>query len=289
MLAEANRVLALVRDTASTDATTSMWSNVDSNFGAVTAGSIARRIWTNLFLRHFVEPPGRPGVESSHPRYFFSHTYGWIDGQHFFGFIDYAERHFARLGDRQQAFEAATQQGVQIERDQQRVRDYVVAGASPDSGPLRHMQVRPPNTPAFLAPQATYGAFAGIGASVYAGASLSGTESEIFNQLDITQLLKFWTDAAKSAWTYEDIVSDQLGTRFFFTHGATINAAPVASRESAFLSALSSFFSNIGVEDDQAVVDRKAVEWGLPGVERFLAPRMDEASARRRHPGLFSL
>lgn len=289
VLAEATRVLALVRDPASTDATTRMWSNVASNFSAVTAGSIARRIWTNLFLRHFTEPPSRPGVESIHPRYFYSSTYGWIDGQHFFGFIDYAERHLARLGDRQQAFDAATRQGVEIESDQQSVRDYVVAGAAPDPGPMRHLQVRPPNTPLFRAPQATYGALAGIAASTYAGVKLSGTESELFDQLDSSQRVKFWTDAAKSAWTYEDIVSDQLGTRFFFAHGATINALPVASRESAFLSALTSFFSVIGVENDQAAVDRRAVEWGLPGVERFLAPRMDEASARRRYPELFSL
>lgn len=289
MVTEATRVLALVRDPASADATTRMWSNVPSNFGAVTAGSIARRIWTNLFLRHFTEPPSRPGVESVHPRYFYSRTYGWIDGQHFFGFIDYAERHYVRLGDRQQAFDAATAQGVQIENDQQTARDYVIAGAAPDPGPLRLLQVRPPNTPLFRAPQATYGALAEAAASAYASARLSGTESELFNQLDSGQRVKFWTDAAKSAWTYEDIVSDQLGTQFFFSHGVRINATPAASREAAFVSALRSFFSGIGVENDQAVVDRAAMDWGLPGVERFLAPKMDEATTRRRYPGLFTL
>jgi hypothetical protein len=176
---------------------------------------------------------------------------------------------------------------VKIEEDQQRVRDYVVAGASPDPGPPRLLQVRPPNTPLFRAPQATYGAFANMAASMAAFVALGGTESELFGQLDSSQRVKFWSDAAKSAWTYEDIISDQLGTRFFFTHGPAINAVPEASRPAAFLAALNSYFSAIGVENNQAVVDQQAIQWGLPGVERFLAPHMDEATARGRHPELF--
>lgn len=286
VLAEVDRVLALVRDPTSADDTTRMWSNVASNFGGVTTGTIARRIWTNLFLRHFTEP--RSGMESIHPRYFYSSTYGWIDGQHFFGFIDYAERHFVDLGDRQRAFDAATRHGIQIETEQQLVRDYVVPGASPDPGVLRHLQVRPPNTPLFRAPQATYGAFAGMAASIYAGVRLSGTDGELFAQLDAPQRVKFWSDAAKSAWTYEDIVSDQLGTRFFFAHGPTINALPDSARPAAFRAALVTFFGSIGVENSQSVVDAQARAWGLPGVERFLAPQMDEAENRRRHPDLFT-
>ena len=57
MIREVERVLTL--STASKDETTRMWSDVASNFGDITAGSIARRVWTNLFLRHFVRA-GKP-------------------------------------------------------------------------------------------------------------------------------------------------------------------------------------------------------------------------------------
>lgn len=289
MIGEVERVLALTRDTKSKDETTRMWSNADSNFGEVTAGSIARRVWTNLFLRHFVEPESRPGVESRFPRYMYSRSFGWIDAQHFFGFIDYAERHYQRTQDRQKAFDAATAQGVQIEKDQQKVRDYIVAGQSPDPGGFRIMQVRPPNTPLFRAPQATYGAIAGLAANVVAGVTLSGTEGELFGMLSKNQKVKFWTDSAKSAFTYEDIPSDQLGTRFFFQHGIAINARPAAERETAFRSALQSFFSDNAIVDDQAEVDRQAERWGLPGVERFLTSRPSEADVRTKYPSLFTL
>jgi hypothetical protein len=292
MIREVERVLTLPRNTNSTDPTTRMWSNVQSNFGAVTAGSIARRVWTNLFLRHFVEPDSRPGVESLFPRYMYSTSFGWIDAQHFFGFIDYAERHYQATGDRQRAFDASTAQGIEIERDQQRVRDHVIAGASPDPGAWRLMQVRPPNTPLFRAPQAVYGAAALAAANVVAGVSLSGTEGELFSMLNDRQRVKFWTDSAKSAFTYEDIVSDQLGTRFFFQHGIAINAVNALGpdvREIAFRSALRTFFAANGIVNDQAEVDRQAVRWGLPGVERFLTSRPSEADIRARHPSLFTL
>jgi len=289
MIREVERVLTLTRDTASKDETTRMWSNVASNFGDVTAGSIARRVWTNLFLRHFVEPESRPGVESQFPRYMYSQSFGWIDAQHFFGFIDYAERHYQQTGDRQKAFDAATAQGVKIEEDQQKVRDYIVAGQSPDPGGFRIMQVRPPNTPLFRAPQAAYGAVAGLAANVVAGVTLSGTEGELFGMLSKDQKVKFWTDSAKSAFTYEDIPSDQLGTRFFFQYGIVINARPPAEREIAFRSALQSFFSENAIVDDQAEVDRQAKRWGLPPVERFLTSRPSEADVRAKYPSLFTL
>lgn len=289
MIREVERVLTLTRDTASKDETTRMWSNVASNFGDVTAGSIARRVWTNLFLRHFVEPESRPGIESQFPRYLYSGSFGWVDAQHFFGFIDYAERHYQKTGDRQKAFDAATAQGVKIEEDQQKVRDYVVAGQSPDPGAFGLMQVRPPNTPLFRAPQATYGALAGLAANIVAGVALSGTEGELFGMLGEDQRVKFWTDSAKSAFTYEDIPSDQLGTRFFLQYGIAINARPAAEREIAFRSALQSFFSESAIVDDQAEVDRQAVRWGLPGVERFLTSRPSEANVRAKYPSLFTL
>jgi hypothetical protein len=289
MITEVERVLTLVRDTTSADRVTQMWSNVDSNFGAVTAGSIARRIWTNLFLRHFVDPESRPGVESRFPRYLYSRTFGWIDAQHFFGFIDYAEGHYRKTGDRQKAFDASTKQGIQIEKDQQTIRDYVVAMHSPDPGPARYMQVRPPNTPFFRAPVATYGALAQAAASVVAGFKMDETQGELFSQLDASQRSKFWVDSAKSAFTYEDIPSDQLGTIFFFQHGIAINRLPVAQRETAFRQALWVFFGNNQVINDQAELDREAMRWGLPGVERFLAPHLSEADVRARYPSLFVL
>src|ERR1041384_579232 len=88
---EAERVLAMTREVDAADPVQRKWSRTASNFGLVTAGTIARRIWTNMFLRHFEEPDSAPGTESVYPRYFFAPSYGWIDAQHFFGFIDYAQ------------------------------------------------------------------------------------------------------------------------------------------------------------------------------------------------------
>jgi hypothetical protein len=198
MISEVERVIALTRDTQSSDETTRLWSQVSSNFGEVTAGSIARRVWSNLFLRHFVEPESRPGVESRFPRYMYSRSFGWIDAQHFFGFIDYAERHYVDTGSRQQTFDRATAQGIKIERDQQRVRDYIIAGQSPDPRLPRGMQIQPPNTPLFRAPQAAYGAAARMAADTYAGVALSGTEGELFGLLNTQQRGKFWTDSANA-------------------------------------------------------------------------------------------
>ena len=170
------------------------------------------------------------------------------------------------------------------------MRDYIVAGQSPDPGGFRIMQVRPPNTPLFRAPQATYGALAGLAANAVASFKLWGTtEGELLRMLSENQKVKFWTDSAKSAFTYEDIPSDQLGTRFFFQYGIVINARPPAEREIAFRSALQSFFSESGIVDDQAEVDRQAKRWGLPGVERFLTSRPSEADVRTKYPSLFTL
>ena len=107
--------------------------------------------------------------------------------------------------------------------------------------------------------------------------------------LNERQRVKFWTDSAKSAFTYEDIVSDQLGTRFFFQHGIAINSRPLAEREVAFRAALQTFFAGNGIVNDQAEVDRQGLRWGLPGVERFLTSRPSEADIRARYPSLFNL
>ena len=286
LVREAERVLSLARDTSAADEQTRKWSNVGSNFGEKTAGSIARRIWTYIFLRHFTEPEVR-ATESAHPRYFYSRTYGWVDGQHFFGFIDYAQQATAGR-TRAEAFDSATDRGFGIERNQQRVRDYVMLqrrGA--DDPTLRLMQVRPPNTPAFRAPVAVAGAVAREGALAYAALTLDGTEGELFSQLNGGQQDKFLNDSAMSAWTFEDPTSNQLGIRFYFQHGERINALAEAARETAFSAALRTFFSSIGVVEDQAELDTLAEH--LPGRERYEAPHTTEDRERAAHPELYRL
>ena len=177
MLREAERILATARDPKSTDELTKLWSQVGSNFPATpTAGTIARRVWTHLFLRHFTEPDPRGGVESSHPRYFYSKAYGWVDGQHFFGFIDFAEQQLAATPtDPDAAFAAATAEGIKIEDRQQKIRDWVILGAPPAQNPTwRLMQVRPPNTSLFRSPQMVAGAAAYQAANLATSALLTG-------------------------------------------------------------------------------------------------------------------
>jgi Domain of unknown function (DUF4157) len=288
MLREVDRVLGQTRDENASDDTQRMWSRVTSNFVPdVTCGVLARRVWTSVFLRHFTEPDPRPGVESVHPRYLYSRTYGWIDGQHFFGFIDFAERHVREGGSPQAGLDRATAQGIKIESQQQDVKDYVVLGAPPATDVRRLMQVRAPFTPLFVLPRAAAGTATQLGANIVAEMKLSGAEGEVFGQLDPVQRSKFWTDSAKSAWSYEDIVSNQLGTRFFLEHGAAINALPAERRTAEFNARLATFFASIGVVDDQATLDLAARD--LPGKERYDPPKMDEAAARRLHPELFKL
>jgi len=289
MIREAERILNTTRDPAAVDATTRLWSQVQSNFsGSITAGTIARRIWSFIFLRHFTEPEPRPGVESVHPRYLYSTTYGWIDGQHFFGFIDFADQQLAsHPNDRDEALRAATQQGIDIEAKQQQARDYVILGAPPATDVTRLMQVRPPNTPLFRVPQYVAGAGAEFAANVIATLRLTGTQRELFGLLNERQRQKFWLDSAKSAWSYEDIVSNQLGIRFFFAHGTRINGLAPAAREPEFLAALSTFFGDIGVENDQQRLDDQART--LPMKERYERPTTTEERERQRHPELFRL
>ncbi|MFI6252730.1 DUF4157 domain-containing protein [Streptomyces sp. NPDC051016] len=288
MLREADRVLGQRRDEDAADPTLRMWSRVPSNFEPdVTCGVLARRVWTSVFLRHFTEPDQRPGVESAHPRYLYSRDYGWIDGQHFFAFIDFAENQVRAAGSRQGGLERATAQGSVIEGNQQRVKDKVILGAPPATDVTRLMQVRGPNTGLFVLPRAAAGTATRLGADLMAWQNLTGAQSELFDQLDPVQRSKFWTDSAKSAWSYEDIVSNQLGTRFFLEHGEAINALPPAARPAAFEARLAAFFGSVHVVDDQAVLDSAARD--LPGQERYRPPTMDEARARQLHPELFTL
>lgn len=288
MLREADRVLGQARNEEATDPTLRMWSRVTSNFEPdVTCGVLARRVWTSVFLRHFTEPEQWPGVESAHPRYLYSRDYGWIDGQHFFAFIDFAEGQVRAAGSRQGGLDRATAQGSQIERRQQGVKDKVLLGEPPATGVMRLMQVRGPNTGLFVLPRAAAGTATQFGANLLAGQTLTGAQSELFDQLDPVQRSKFWTDSAKSAWSYEDIVSNQLGTRFFLEHGAAINVLPAAARPAEFTARLGTFFQALKVVDDQAVLD--SVARNLPGQERYKPPTMDEAKARQLHPELFAV
>lgn len=289
MVAEAQRVLSLTRDQNSNDETLRIWSGVSSNFNAVTAGSIARRIWTHIFARHFAEPETRGDVESSHPRYLYSAQYGWIDAQHLFGFIDFAEAQYqGHGGNRQKSFDAATAQGLEIEENQQLVRDYAI-GAHQEASrhpTARLMQVRPPNTPLFRVP-ATAASNVALLAAHKKASNLPGAPGELYRQLNPRQMAKFFMDSAKSAFTNEDFVSNQLGTRFFFQHGVSINAAPATNRETMFISELSNFFSSIRVENDQERLNRLAKN--LPTIERFEAPKTTEQEERKLHPDLFKL
>jgi hypothetical protein len=150
------------------------------------------------------------------------------------------------------------------------------------------MQVRPPNTPLFRSPQMVAGAAAYQGAKLAALALLRGTQRELFVLLDERRRQKFFLDSAKSAWTYEDIVSDQLGTRFFFKHGTKINRMAPASREPAMLAALATFFTEIGVLEDSAEVDAQARKDGLPLKEAYEAGKTTEERERKKHPDLFT-
>lgn len=150
------------------------------------------------------------------------------------------------------------------------------------------MQLRPPNTSLFRSPQMVAGAATYQLAQLAAAALLTGTQHELFALRDESRRQKFFLDAAKSAWTYEDIVSDQLGTRFFFEHGPRINRMSPAARGPAMLAALTTFFHEIGVVDDPAEVDRQARADGLPLKEAYEASKTTEARERKAHPDLFA-
>jgi hypothetical protein len=291
---EVSRVLSLKRDEKSKDETTRLWSQVKSNFPkTITAGSLARNVWTNIFFKHFVEPDQKEGaIESAHPRYFFSRKYGWIDAQHFFGFIDFAEQfHRATPKKLQKAFDEATKKGLKIEETQWEVnklmprdpstmaKDY--KGTADEWRKEEEKRDREELSARYfvLTEMASPYAIPGMGAP--------NPVLEVFKLLDDKQKEKFWIDMAKSAFTYEDFESNQLGTRFYFQYGIKINKLPQAQRASALQSALNRFFKDIEVENDPKVVAKLATS--LPGKERFNAPKTTEENVRKEHPDLFKL
>jgi hypothetical protein len=291
---EVRRVLSLKRDEKSKDETTRLWSQVKSNFPkTVTAGSLARNEWTNIFFKHFVEPDQKEGaIESAHPRYFFSRKYGWIDGQHFFGFIDFAEQ-FQRATPKklQKAFDEATKKGLSIEKTQWEVnkqmpRDPSTMGQD-YKGTAEDWRKEEEKRDRETLSARTQVLFEM--ASPYAASGMGDPNPvyEVFRLLDDKQKEKFWIDMAKSAFTYEDFESNQLGTRFFFQYGMKINNLPEDQRASAYQSALTSFFKEIEVENDPKVVAGLATS--LPGKERFNAPKTTEENVRKMYPDLFKL
>jgi hypothetical protein len=163
----------------------------------------------------------------------------------------------------------------------------VILSRSPATDVTRLMEIRPPNTPLFALPVASADAFMRLFAEAWAYLTLHGTQSELFRLLNSQQRSKFLEDSAKSAFTYEDFRSNQLGIRFFYQYGVDINSNSEASRESLFTSALASFFSSINVENNDMEVDRLAQ--GLPLKEQFSAGKTTEQEERRRHPELFRL
>jgi len=73
----------------------------------------------------------------------------------------------------------------------------------------------------------------------------------------------------------------------FFTHGVSINNSPVVDRERLFISALSTFFASINVENSQSIVNQLARS--LPLIERLDAPKTTEEIEKKKHPELFKL
>jgi len=244
--------------------------------GQVTAGRLAKAEWESLFKRHFVEPDQvEDEVESGHARYLYSKMYGWIDAQHFFAHIQFAE-------DAGPA--KATSEGLAIEGQQARVRGMI--GPDPNdtsiySDLLVHNLI---NADDFLHYRET--TFMAISAAM--SFFLNPQQRALVAGFDDRQIAKLILDNAMSAWSYEDLASNQLGVQFFRLHGAFVNAgADPAEVRRRFVERLRLFFADIQVVEDPAAVRRLAA--ALPGKERWTSPKTDETAARKKFPELFAL
>ena len=242
--------------------------------GKVTAGSLARTEWESLFQRHFAEPDAVEGeVESVHPRYLFSRIYGWIDAQHFFAHIQFAE---------EGGVERATEKGIGIERKQQQVRQLI--GPDPDDPTAYSIELESnlmdPET--FIHFNETLF----IALRLAADRFLDEQQKRLIKGFSDEQFAKLILDNAYSAWSYEDLVSNQLGVQYFRLYGAHVNGGADAQEvRKRFVETIGEFFGRIGVVEDRAEVKRRARR--LPGKERWTAPKMTEAQARKRFPELF--
>jgi hypothetical protein len=249
-------------------------TETESLTGKVTAGSLAATEWESLFQRHFTEPDKiEEEVESSHARYFYSRIYGWVDAQHFFAHIQFAED----LG-----LEGATEKGIEIEKKQEMVRTLI--GPEEDdptiySDFLKENLIGPDD---FLHYREELFMAISAGLKMF----LSDQERALIKGFDDRQLGKLILDSAKSAWSAEDLVSNQLGVQFFRLYGTYINAGADATEvRQRFIAKITEFFTSIGVVNSPAMV-RKLTR-SLPGKERWMAPKLTEAKARKRFPELF--
>jgi hypothetical protein len=241
----------------------------------ITAGSVARQEWESLFRRHFTEPDQiEEEVESSHARYFYSRVYGWLDAQHFFAHIQFAQ---------DQGLEAATMRGIEIERRQALLRGMIGPEADDPtiySDLLRHNLITPDD---FL--HYREGLFIAI--SLGMNTMLSDQERALIRGFNDRQRAKLILDNAMSAWSAEDLVSNQLGVQFYRLHGTFINAGANADEvRQRFIDRITQFFAHIEVINDARAVRRLARS--LPGRERWTSAKRTEARARSRFPELFN-
>jgi hypothetical protein len=241
----------------------------------MTAGSLSRQEWESLFRRHFTEPDKvEDEVESSHARYLYSNIYGWIDAQHFFAHIQFAE---------EMGLQGATDKGIDIEGKQALVRKMI--GPDPDdptiySDLLEHNLI---NADDFLHYRETL--FMAISAGM--DAFLNKQEKALIKGFDDQKLAKVILDNAMSAWSYEDLVSNQLGVQFFRLHGSFVNAGKDAVEvQQRFIDKMTEYFTTIQVVDDPGTIKTKGAK--LPGKERWTSPKITEAQARKKFPELFA-
>src|SRR5262249_26047435 len=88
-------------------------------------------------------------------------------------------------------------------------------------------------------------------------------------------------------WSYEDLVSNQLGVQFFRLYGSYVNAGSDANEvRQRLLGKMSEFFDQIKIINDAATV--KSLGAKLPNKERWTAPKMSEPQARTKFPELFA-
>jgi hypothetical protein len=119
------------------------------------------------------------------------------------------------------------------------------------------------------------------------GVFLSPEEKALVATFNEDQKAKLMLDSAMSAWSYEDLVSNQLGVQFFRSWGGYVNAGTDdADVRRRFIEKMTEFFATIQVVNDAAEV--KALGAKLPGKERWTAPKMGLAQAQAKFPELFA-
>jgi hypothetical protein len=241
--------------------------------GKVTAGSLSRQEWESLFSRHFTELDKVENlVESSQARYLFSKIYGWIDAQHFFAHIQFAE---------EKGLQGATDKGLDIEGKQELVR--LAIGPDPADTSIYSDLLENDLVDAADFIHYREGTFMALSAAMK---FLSAQEKALITGFDDEKLAKVILDNAKSAWSYEDLVSNQLGVQFFRWYGSEINAGKDAAEvRQLYLDKMREYFFAIQIVNDPATI--KTLGAKLPGKERWKSPKMTEAEARKKHPELF--